>query len=599
MRTERIRNFCIIAHIDHGKSTLADRLLERTSAVSPRELREQFLDDMELERERGITIKASAVRMNYTLQGKEYILNLIDTPGHVDFSYEVSRSLGACEGTLLLVDASQGVQAQTLANAYLAVEYNLEIVPVLSKIDLPSARPEEVKREMEAILGIKPDETILTSAKTGTGVEDVLRAIIERIPPPRGNPDEPLQALIFDAIFDDYRGVIIYLRLFEGCIRPGMEIRMLRTEKTYQVEEVGYLSPRLKKAEELSAGEVGYLVAGIKRLTDIQIGDTIVEEAHPDVPPLPGYREPLPMVFCGFYPAEGTDISRLRQALEKLRLNDSSFTFEPETSDALGPGFCCGFLGLLHMEVIQERLERECDVALVQTAPNVTYEALLRSGETIKVDSPAKLPDSAFIEEIREPVLRLSLVIPSDCIGAIMKLCEERKGAYRKMEYITPERALLTYDLPFPEIVYDFYNQLKSLTHGYGSMDYEFLGYQAEDLVRLDILVSGKRVDPLSTIVHRSKALYRGRRLVQRLRKEIPRHLFEVRIQAAIGGRIIASESIKPLAKNVTAKCYGGDVTRKRKLLEKQKAGKKRMKSVGNVEIPQKAFMTVLKADLQ
>jgi len=599
MCTERIRNFCIVAHIDHGKSTLADRLLERTSAVSTRELREQFLDDMELERERGITIKASAVRMNYTFEGKDYILNLIDTPGHVDFSYEVSRSLGACEGALLLVDASQGIQAQTLANAYLAVEHNLEIVPVLSKIDLPSARPEEVRQEMETALGIKADEIILTSAKMGIGIEDVLRAIVQKIPPPGGDSGKPLRALIFDAIFNDYRGVIVYLRLFEGRIFPGMEIRMLRTGKTYRVEEVGWLSPRLKKSGELSAGEVGYLVAGIKRLSDIHIGDTVVEEAHPDIAPLPGYKEPLPMVFCGLYPAVGTDISRLRQALEKLRLNDSSFTFEPETSDALGPGFRCGFLGLLHMEIVQERLERECDVDLVQTAPNVTYEVLLRSGKTIRVDSPAKLPDAASIKEIREPILRLSVVTPSEYIGPIMKLCEGRRGTYRKTEYITPERAILTYDIPFPEVVYDFYNQLKSLTRGYGSMDYEFLGYRPAELVRLDILVSGKRVDALSTIVHRSKAPYRARRLVERLRKEIPRHLFEVRIQAAIGGRIVASESIKPLAKNVTAKCYGGDVTRKRKLLEKQKAGKKRMKNVGNVEIPQKAFMSVLKADLQ
>ena len=597
MRVSRIRNFCIIAHIDHGKSTLADRLLQETATVTARQFRAQFLDDMDLERERGITIKASAVRMNFTLDGNSYILNLIDTPGHVDFSYEVSRSLAACEGALLLVDASQGVQAQTVANVYLAMEHDLEIIPVLSKLDLAAARPEEVAAELKTLLGTPSEQCILTSAKTGTGIGEVLRAIVERVPGPVGDPDRPLQAVIFDAVFNDYRGVILYVRVFNGTVNAGDEIRMLKAGKSYRVDEVGYLKPQMEKSTALLAGEVGYIVANMKTLDEVQIGDTIARVGEPEVEVLPGYREPIPMVFCGLYPAEGTDISDLRKALEKLRLNDSSFTFQPESSEALGLGFRSGFLGLLHMDIVQERLERESDVDLVQTAPNVTYEVLTKAGEVVRVENPSALPDPASIEEIREPILRVSLIVPSDAIGTIMKLCEERRGKFEKTEYLSPTRAVLTYDLPFAEIIYDFYDRLKSATRGYGTMDYQFLGYERNDLVKLDILVGGKPVDALSTIVARSKAQHRGRALVQRLRKEIPRHLFEVRLQAAIGSKVIASESIRPIAKNVTAKCYGGDITRKRKLLEKQKAGKKRMKSVGSVTIPQEAFLAVLSAD--
>jgi len=594
MRIEKLRNFSIIAHIDHGKSTLADRMIEMTGAVSARQFRDQFLDDMDLERERGITIKANHIKMEYACGGVKHFLNLIDTPGHVDFSYEVSRSLAACEGVLLLVDASQGVEAQTVANFHMALEHNLKIIPVVNKIDLPSARPLETMEELHQTLGLDIDEMLLVSAKTGEGVEDVMQAIVERIPPPEGNPDNPLAALVFDSIYNDYKGVITYVRVFNGALKAGMDIRMIQSGKLYTVTEVGVFKPGMTPSDELLAGEVGYCVAGVKEIGDIRIGDTITEKAAEGVEALPGYEEPLPMVFCGLYPAIDTQVSQLREALEKLRLNDSSFTFQPEHSEALGFGFRCGFLGLLHMEIIQERLERENDIALIQTAPNVTYEVLTRSGEVLRVDNPFKMPSPENIEEIREPMMHLDIIAPAESIGAIMKLLEQRRGTYEKTQYLSPTRVILSYEVPFSEIIYDFYDKLKSITRGYGTMDYHFIGFRAGDLVKLDILVSGKKVDALSCVLHREKAEYRGRNIVKKLRSEIPRQLYEVVLQASIGSRIIARQSIKPLAKNVTAKCYGGDVTRKRKLLEKQKAGKRRMKSVGNVEIPQKAFLAIL-----
>ncbi|HUW58177.1 MAG TPA: translation elongation factor 4 [Planctomycetota bacterium] len=596
MRIERIRNFCIIAHIDHGKSTLADRLLLMTGTITQREFREQILDDMDLERERGITIKSSAVNIHCTVGGQDYALNLIDTPGHVDFSYEVSRSLAACEGVVLLVDASQGVEAQTLANAYQAMNHNLVIVPVLSKIDLPNARPDEVIEEMEHLLGVEADEVLTCSAKTGEGVQAVLEAIVTRVPPPSGRPDRPARALIFDSVFDEFRGVITYVRMVDGRLRRGDRIRMLQTHTEYEVTEIGCLRPRMTALDELGAGEVGYVIANIKVLADVKIGDTVTLADAPNVQPLTGYRDPQPMVFCGFFPADRYDISDLRRALEKLALNDCSFTFEPETSDALAFGFRCGFLGLLHMEIVQERLEREGSVELVQTAPSVTYEIRTTSGDVLRVRNPSKVPSAGDIEEFREPIVRVSFVLPSTAIGPLMTLCENRRGKYIRTEYLSPTRVVLVYDLPFGEIVFDFYDRLKSLTRGYGTMDYELLGYEPADLVKLDILVAGQPVDALSSIVHRDKAYPKGRALVRKLRKEIDRHLFEVPIQAAIGANVIARETIAPLRKNVTAKCYGGDVTRKRKLLEKQKEGKKRMKQVGRVSIPQKAFLAVLGA---
>jgi GTP-binding protein LepA len=589
-----IRNFSIVAHIDHGKSTLADQLLLQSGAITQREFREQLLDDMDLERERGITIKARAVAINYTLDGQVYELNLIDTPGHVDFHYEVSRSLAACEGAILLVDATQGVQAQTVANAYLAVNGNLAIVPVLNKIDMQASRPEEIKEEIMVSLGIDPAEVLAISAKTGQGVPDVFRAIIERVPPPAGDPKAPLRALIFDSKFDDYQGVITYVRVVDGSLRVGQKITLMAEGSEYEVTDLGRFRPREVACEELGVGQVGYVVANIKRLSDIRIGDTITQSRGPAAEALPGYKEPVPVVFCGLFPATNNQFDDLRTALQKLALNDSSFTFEPESSDALGFGFRCGFLGMLHMEIVQQRLERESNLSLVQTAPTVTYEVLNRDGETLHISNPTRIPDAGAIEEFREPIARLNFIIPSDSIGAIMQLCEDRRGVYLKTEYLSPSRAILTYELPLAEMIYDLYDKLKSATRGYGTMDYEVIGYRAGDLCRLDILVAGQRVDALSSIVHRMHADRRGRKLVKKLKGEIERHQFEVAIQAAIGSRVIARESISALRKNVTAKCYGGDITRKRKLLEKQKEGKKRMKQVGNVEISQEAFLSVL-----
>ncbi len=593
--TEFIRNFCIVAHIDHGKSTLADRLLEMTGTLDKRVLRDQTLDAMDLERERGITIKAKAVELTHTQPDGLYHLNLIDTPGHVDFHYEVSRSLAACEGVILLVDAAQGVEAQTVANATLAMAAGLRILPVINKVDLPTARVDAVRHEIEQVLAIPADEAIPVSAKTGYNVDALLEAILQRIPAPQGDVDAPLKALVFDAAFDDYRGVVVYVRLMHGRIRPRDRIRMLASGMIYEVLDLGKFKPEMTRAEILTAGEVGYLICNIKTLHDVKIGDTVAE-AKSAVEPLPGYREPLPVVFCGLYPTFQTDYDALRKALEKLNLNDSSFTFQPETSDALGFGFRCGFLGLLHMEIVQERLERESGLALVQTAPNVTYEVRRTDGTTILIDSPAKLPPENEIEEIREPFAAVSLMAPATAIGALMRLCEDRRGTYRSTEYLE-ERILLRYELPLAEIIFDFYDRLKSMTRGYGTMDYEILGYRAGTLVKLRILVAGNEVDALSSIVHRDIAESYGRRLLQKLRNEIPKHLFEVALQAAIGGRIIARETIRALRKDVTAKCYGGDITRKRKLLEKQKEGKRRMKHVGNVEIPQEAFFAALRIE--
>ncbi|MHC4196935.1 MAG: translation elongation factor 4 [Planctomycetota bacterium] len=594
MNTKRIRNFCIIAHIDHGKSTLADRLMEHTRTLSSRELKEQVLDNMDLERERGITIKASAVTLAYTRDGKEYILNLIDTPGHVDFSYEVSRSLAACEGVLLLVDASQGVEAQTVANTFLALEHNLEIVPVINKVDLQQARPDEVIEEMEHTLGVLPGEVVRVSAKTGLGVEDVLDAVIDRIPPPQGDGAAPLRALIFDSVYDGYRGVIVYVRIVDGSLKSGDKVYMMKTKQTFEVTEVGVFRPSLAAVKMLGTGEVGYFVANIKTIQDVEVGDTVTYFKGRAAEPLPGYQKPLPMVYCGLYPTMDTDLVPLRAALEKLALNDSSFTFEPEQSPALGFGFRCGFLGLLHMEIVQERLERESNVNLIQTAPSVTYEILTRTGGTLIIDNPDKVPPVSDIEEFREPVVDIKIIFPAEYMGVVMQLAEERRGKYKETEYLSQKRVILNYELPLAEMIFDFHDRLKSATRGYGTLDYTFIGYKRADLVKLDIFIGGKTVDALSSIVHRDDAYSRGKKSVKKLREEIPRHMFEVAIQAAIGSRVIARESIKALRKNVTAKCYGGDVTRKRKLLEKQKAGKKRMKSVGSVEIPQEAFLSVM-----
>ncbi len=589
-----IRNFSIIAHIDHGKSTLADQLLLQSGAITNREFREQLLDDMDLERERGITIKARAVAINYVLDGQTYELNLIDTPGHVDFHYEVSRSLAACEGAILLVDATQGVQAQTVANAFLAVGGDLAIVPVLNKIDMQASRPEEVKEEILTSLGIDPSEVLAVSAKTGLGVPDVFRAIIERVPAPAGDPKAPLRALIFDSKFDDYQGVVTYVRVVDGVLRRGQKIRLMAGETEYEVTGLGRFRPREVPCDELGVGQVGYVVANIKKLSDVNIGDTITQVPGPAQVALPGYQEPVPVVFCGLFPATHNQFDDLRTALQKLSLNDSSFSFEPETSDALGFGFRCGFLGMLHMEIVQQRLERESNLSLVQTAPNVTYEILTVKGETLHISNPTRIPDPGLIEEFREPIARVNFIVPTDGIGAIMQLCEDRRGIYLKTEYLSTTRAILTYELPLAEMIYDLYDKLKSATRGYGTMDYEVIGYRAGDLCRLDILVAGQKVDALSTVVHRAHADRRGRKLVKKLRGEIERHQFEVAIQAAIGSRVIARETISALRKNVTAKCYGGDISRKRKLLEKQKEGKKRMKQVGNVEISQEAFLSVL-----
>jgi GTP-binding protein LepA len=596
MDPARIRNFSVIAHIDHGKSTLADRFLELTGALQAREMEAQVLDAMDLERERGITIKAHPVRLHYTANGgAQYVLNLIDTPGHVDFSYEVTRSLAACEGALLLVDASQGVEAQTLANAYLAVDNNLEIIPVINKIDLPGAQPEDTRRQISDIIGLDGDHAILASAKVGTGVHDILEAIVARLPPPAGDPAAPLKALIFDSWYDAYRGVVIVIRVIDGAIRPGMKIRLMAQGQDYESLQLGIFTPKAVEVDELGVGEVGFLVANIKNVGDAKIGDTITESARPTTEPFPGFKELKPMVFAGLYPVEGHEYPELRDALEKLRLNDASFFYEPETSVALGFGFRCGFLGLLHMEIVQERLEREFNMDLVTTAPGVLYRVTKTDGVVEEIDSPSKLPDPGQIAKIEEPIITAMIMTPSEHVGGILKLCQDKRGVQKKLEYITADRVLITYELPFNEVVLDFYDKLKTISRGYGSLDYHVTGYWPSPLVKLDILVNGDPVDALSVIVHRDMAYDRGRALASKMRELIPRQMFEVAIQAAIGGRIIARESVKALRKNVLAKCYGGDITRKRKLLEKQKEGKKRMKRVGKVEIPQEAFLAVLK----
>jgi GTP-binding protein LepA len=596
MDPSRIRNFSVIAHIDHGKSTLADRFLEMTGALQPREMEAQVLDTMDLERERGITIKAHAVRLTYQAQdGHEYVLNLIDTPGHVDFSYEVTRSLAACEGALLLVDASQGVEAQTLANAYLAVENNLEIIPVINKIDLPGAQPDEAKRQIEDIVGLDASHAILASAKEGTGVREILEAIVTRLPQPAGDPTAPLKALIFDSWYDAYRGVIILTRVIDGVIRPKMKIHLMAKDQDYEVEQVGVFSPKPVVVDALGVGEVGFVFAAIKNVTDAQIGDTITETARPTAEAFPGFKESKPMVFAGLYPVEGSEYPELRDALEKLRLNDASFFFEPETSAALGFGFRCGFLGLLHMEIVQERLEREFDVDLVTTAPGVLYRVTTTDGAVREIDSPAKLPDTGRIAKFEEPVITAMILTPSEHVGAILQLCQEKRGVQKGMEYLASDRVLITYELPFNEVVLDFYDRLKTMSRGYASLDYHVTGYWESPLVKLDILVNEEPVDALSTIIHRDTAYQRGRALASKMRELIPRQMFEIAIQAAVGSRVIARESVRALRKNVLAKCYGGDISRKRKLLEKQKEGKKRMKRVGRVEIPQEAFLAVLK----
>ncbi len=597
MDQQYIRNFAIIAHIDHGKSTLADRFLEETGALQPREMTEaQVLDSMDLERERGITIKAHPVRLEYKARsGQAYILNLIDTPGHVDFSYEVTRSLAACEGAVLLVDASQGVEAQTLANAYLAVDNGLEIVPVINKIDLPSAQPEEARRQIADIIGLDPSHAILASAKSGAGVHDVLEAIVERLAPPVGDPSAPLKALIFDSWYDAYRGVVIVARVLDGVLRPRMKVRLMAEGQEYEIEQVGVFTPKPVPVDELGVGEVGFITASIKKVTDARIGDTITEVARPALEPFPGFKALKPMVFAGLYPVEGHEYPALRDALEKLRLNDASFFFEPESSAALGFGFRCGFLGLLHMEIVQERLEREFDMDLVTTAPGVLYRVTTTDGEVREVDSPAKLPDPGSISSFEEPIIKAMMLTPSEFVGGILQLCQEKRGIQKALEYLSSDRVLITYELPFNEVVLDFYDKLKTISRGYASLDYHVEGYWESKLVKLDILVNGDPVDALSTICHADSAYQRGKALASKMRQLIPRQMFEVAIQAAIGGRIIARESVKALRKNVLAKCYGGDITRKRKLLEKQKEGKKRMKRVGRVEIPQEAFLAVLK----
>ena len=596
MDPQHIRNFSVIAHIDHGKSTLADRFLEITGALQAREMEAQVLDAMDLERERGITIKAHPVCLHYTARdGQKYALNLIDTPGHVDFSYEVTRSLAACEGALLIVDASQGVEAQTLANAYLAVENGLEIIPIINKIDLPSAQPEEARRQITDIIGLDGDHALLASAKAGTGVPEILEAIVARLPPPAGDPEAPLKALIFDSWYDPYRGVVIVVRVIDGVLRPGMKIRLMAEGQDYESLQVGIFTPKATPADELAVGEVGFLVANIKKISDAKIGDTVTEAGRPALEPFPGFKPLKPMVFAGFYPVEGHQYPELRDALEKLRLNDASFFYEPETSVALGFGFRCGFLGLLHMEIVQERLEREFDMDLVTTAPGVLYRVTLTDGTVKEIDSPAKLPDAGLIDTIEEPVITAMVLTPAEHVGGILQLCQDKRGIQKSLEYLASDRVLITYDLPFNEVVLDFYDKLKTISRGYASLDYHVTGYWPSPLVKLDILVNGDPVDALSIIVHKDMAYERGKLLASKMRELIPRQMFEIAIQAAIGGRIIARESVKALRKNVLAKCYGGDISRKRKLLEKQKEGKKRMKQVGRVQIPQEAFLAVLK----
>ncbi|NOU72417.1 elongation factor 4 [Paenibacillus sp. LMG 31458] len=597
-RQQRIRNFSIIAHIDHGKSTLADRILEYTGALSSREMQEQVLDQMDLERERGITIKLQAVRLAYRADnGVDYILNLIDTPGHVDFTYEVSRSLAACEGALLVVDAAQGIEAQTLANVYLALENNLEILPVINKIDLPSADPDKVKQEIEDVIGLDASEAVHASAKAGIGIKEIIEQICEKVPAPQGNPDNPLKALIFDSHYDSYKGVIVYVRVVDGSIKAGSKIKMMATNKVFEVIEVGAFKPRMSSVPSLEVGDVGFVVAGIKNVGDTRVGDTVTEADRPAPEALPGYRRINPMVFCGLYPIETTDYNDLREALQKLELNDASLRFEPETSTALGFGFRCGFLGLLHMEIIQERIEREFNIPLITTAPSVIYRITLTNGDVMEIDNPSNYPDPQRIDFVEEPYVKASVIVPNDYVGTIMELCQGKRGEYMNMEYLDTNRVTLTYEIPLSEIVYDFFDMLKSRTKGYASFDYEVSGYKKSNLVKMDILLNAEQVDALSFIVHRDTAYHRGKIICDKLKELIPRQMFEVPIQAAIGQKIVARETVKAMRKNVLAKCYGGDISRKRKLLDKQKEGKKRMKQVGSVEVPQEAFMAVLKID--
>ena len=596
MHHRRIRNFSIIAHIDHGKSTLADRFLELTGALRPREMEDQVLDSMDLERERGITIKAHTVRLLYTAaDGEDYVLNLIDTPGHVDFSYEVARSLAACEGALLLVDASQGVEAQTVSNAYLAVDRDLEIIPVINKIDLPGAQPEDTALQIEELIGLDTERALLVSAKEGNGTVELLEAVVARFPPPDGNPDAPLKALIFDSWYDEYRGVVVLIRVVDGVVRPKMRVRLMAAAQDYEVEQVGVFTPKPEVVSQLGVGEVGFLIANVKNVADAKIGDTVTASSNLATDPLPGFKEMKPMVFAGLFPIESHQYPELRDALEKLRLNDSSLFFEPETSAAIGFGFRCGFLGLLHMEIVQERLEREFDMELVTTAPGVLFRVTTTDGDVFEIDSPAKLPDSGRILKIEEPVITAMILSPTDQVGGILQLCQEKRGVQKNLEYHASHRVMISYELPFNEVVLDFYDRLKTISRGYASLDYHVSGFWESPLVKLDLMVNSEPVDALSVIVHRETAYTRGRTLARKLRALIPRQMFEVSIQAAIGNRVIARESIKPLRKNVLAKCYGGDISRKRKLLEKQKEGKRRMKRVGSVEIPQEAFLAVLK----
>ncbi len=597
-RQSRIRNFSIIAHIDHGKSTLADRILERTGALTEREMKEQTLDAMDLERERGITIKLNAVQLKYKAQdGEEYIMHLIDTPGHVDFSYEVSRSLAACEGALLIIDAAQGIEAQTLANVYLALDNDLEILPVINKIDLPSADPDRVKKEVEDIIGLDTSDAVLASAKNGIGIEEILEQVVEKVPAPEGDPEAPLKALIFDSLYDSYRGVVAYIRIIEGSVKAGQKIKMMSTGKEFEVLELGVFTPKAEKRDELTVGDVGYLTASMKNVSDTNVGDTITSAKNPASEPLPGYRRMNPMVFCGLYPVDTNEYNDLREALERLELNDSSLEYEPETSQALGFGFRCGFLGLLHMEIIQERIEREFGITLITTAPSVVYKVKLTNGEEIQIDNPANMPAAQQIDSIEEPYVKAMIMVPNDYVGSVMELCQSKRGHYIDMKYLDEVRVQIDYEIPLSEIVYDFFDKLKSNTKGYASFDYELIGYKPSKLVKMDILLNGEKVDALSVIVHRDFAYDRGKAIVEKLKELIPRQQFEIPVQASIGQKIIARSTIKAIRKNVLAKCYGGDISRKRKLLEKQKEGKKRMKSVGNVEVPQEAFMAILRMD--